>query len=400
MRRVNHPSRLIALSAIALVVASCGGGGGSGGPCAKAYSLAFANAIGTAPSIPDRLNTCGVKVRNNGNSLERVTEAVIVVFNNSNNTGGVQNPYYWLWTKNTHYSTNGQARGDMLQVGDEWQLKRQSYVIGGQAFEDFELPLDFYIGWPISGSVLEKDSLHVSFLSRVSYPSDPDFGATEGAYWMYFKIKNGVVSGTVVHPPVIAAGTNATWQLVPVDDTSGYRIDWYWDSMLQSSSSNSYTFTKTMPVAGSYSLRIDQKLYDTTYTFNYNIVVPLNLQLSGPAVQMPSEMHQYSISVSGGTAPYSYLWKLNGSNYGTTSSVTTWGWNAYENHTLDVTVTDANSVVGHSSINIFVNNGECDPQEPGCNASLRASPISTKAPPKLPARRPTVQDEAPTTRRP
>jgi hypothetical protein len=317
--------------------------------------------------------------------------------------GGVSidSTFFWFWTKNTAYTSGGTLRGDTLQASGVWVTVRDNWVpeVGGPAVTDFELPLDVHVGWPISGNQ-EKDSLHMKFWTPTSF-ADATYGNHKGVYWKWFKVRNGVQnSATVTHPNTIQAGYSASWDLVPDDDTLSYRVQWYWNGTVDSAFADKFTFTKTMPVAGTYTGRVDQVLYDTTYTFTWNVVVPLNLQLNGAPVVMPSETNPYSISVSGGTPPYSYAWQLDGNNFGTGSSVTTPAWNAYENHYLAVTVTDANSVVGDAAIIIFVNNGECDPQDPGCNVSLRFDSATPRAPAKLPAGRPPVQPRTPTVRRP
>ena len=402
MSRAQSALRILAPLAGAVVLSSCASwfNKASKPKCGSDYSNAFGATVGAAPTLPVKLRPCGVKA--NKSSLVNILEPITIKFDNTaNGAQGISSSYYWFWTKNAHDYTNGPAKGDTLQASGEWQKTRELYVAysptynANHAFEDWEAPLDVHIGWPTSGGVLERDSLHMTFSTYASFP-DATYGNYSGVYWLWFNVRNGVVSATVVEPSSLQSGISATWDLVPSDDTTGYRVDWYWEGSLQSSFQDKFTFTKTMPVAGTYTLRADQHLYDTTFTFTRSVVVPVNVTLTGSAMVSNSVTNYYSASASGGTAGYSYQWYIDGSPYSTASSFAAPYWVLYSDHHVEVFVTDANGATGYADIWVFVSS--CDPEDPNCQPELRANPRS--APVRPPPKQRPVNVTQPMLRRP
>jgi hypothetical protein len=166
--------------------------------------------------------------------------------------------------------------------------------------------------------------------------------------------------------------------LVPSVDTIGYGYEWYWDGVYQPGWEDVRRMKRNLPVAGTYTLRVDQILLDTVFTTTKTIVVPVTTNVSGPPIVEPWVSNLYQVSATGGTAPYTYSWTVDGTYYGSGSSINTPAWNQYTEHDITVSVTDANAATGYAELHVFTNHG-CDPQEPGCNIELRALPAGAKS---------------------
>lgn len=208
---------------------------------------------------------------------------------------------------------------------------------------------------------------------------DATYGTNAVVWWKWLTIRNGVQdSATVTHPPIVLPGTNASWTLVPDDDTLAYKVKWYWNGALDASFNNHFTFTRAMPVAGTYTARVDQILFDTTFTHAWSVIVPVNVTLTGNALVSNSVTNYYSASASGGTAAYSYQWNIDGSPFTTSSSFAAPYCALYSDHHLEVFVTDAIGATGYADIWVFVST--CDPEDSGCQVELRANPTPKKVP--------------------
>lgn len=381
-------------TAVLLSAAACKKENKSG--CGTGFSEAFSASVGSNLTLPAPFSDCGMKASKT--SLRRLIDIVQLDVTLTWQGGVItDSTFYWFWTKNTAYTSGGNLRGDTLQSAGLFTLVRDNFVpeVGQPAISRFQIPLDVYVGWPISGP-LERDSLHMRFWTPKSFP-DATYGNNYGVYWKWWRVTNGVQNSATVTQPSspISSGYQASWTLVPPDDTMGYHVKWFWNGNIESSFNDHFTYSKTMPIAGTYTLRVDQILYDTTYTKSYNIVVPVNVTLSGDAIVSSAATNHYSVSASGGTAPYSYSWSIDGTPYTTSTSFDAPYWATYSDHHLEATVTDANGATGYADLWVFVSS--CDPQDSNCQSSLRASP---QAPKRLPGRTPPPGTRQPTARRP
>lgn len=365
--------------------------------CKAGRSAAFSNIIGKAPTLQQRFAQCGIKLKR-ADTLNVIEEVRMQFDLNMNNNVGLNNSNFWLWTKNTYYA-NATPRGDVLQSSGVWVLTRASYVEwspthgANHSFEDFKVQLDFYVGYPISGTTKEKDSLHLWFDSNQSY-TDATYGNNNGVYWKWFNVKRGVASGSVSNPSAVV-GYPTTGSLTPTDDTVGYQTNWYWNGTIDSSAHNLFAFTRTPSLAGTYTLRADQILFDTTFTTTHSVVVPVNVTLNGSATVSNTVTNYYSATPSGGTSPYTYAWSIDGNAYSTSSSFAAPYWATYSDHWVEVTVTDANGATGFADIHVFVSS--CDPEDPECQPELRASDAPKRT---APSKRPLGRTLTPTVRRP
>lgn len=354
--------------AVALLALSCSSSSSSsGGAC---QYLGSANWWQTIDDfwVPEELQTCSYQLGQA--DTFRVIENASFTFNTyqNGNNGPVLGHYYRLWTKNTAYA-NGSPRPDTLQNSGYW-VQVSSEVIDYKTYLYEQLPLNFVVGWPPETGKAERESLYVEFGSSVSRSnaSGSPFGNYDGDFLQVSRVLRGIGAGSIA--PVL--GASQTWALVPTGDTLGYRYQWYVDGVPQSEA-DERTFTYTFASAGAHTLRVDQKLLDTTYIVTTNVTVPLTVYKYGPSEVAPYTTHEFTASATMGTGPYSYSWEVDGSPAGTGSSL--WWLFQTPQAIVEITVhaTDANNNTGLRSGTVYVNTG-CDPEDPECEEQLRAAP--------------------------
>lgn len=296
---------------------------------------------------------------------------------------GAESGTYSFSTMNTAATEGGAALGKVTQINKaNWVVVRQQYWVntsgGDVLYEDMQLPLQVTLGYPREAGKLERDSLHLQYWSRVTR-SDPDFPDDSGVYVAATDvILDDTIPGAVGGLSAGTVGVEQGWQFVPSTDSMGYRYTWYVNNVPQTTWKGFYMLWYTPTVAGTHTIRLDQKLVDTTYVLTKVITVPIPTGISGPVTVNPWVTNSYSALVSNGTAPYSYHWTVDGNYYSSNSSITTPAWNQLTEHTITLTVTDANSATGYADMQVFTSGGECDINDPNCHIEERLPQTSAR----------------------
>jgi hypothetical protein len=362
----------------AIVVAAslaCGGGGPpetSGGPCQVLYSKNWEYTVSDF-SAPRELSHCKLPLYQA--DTFRVSGGITFRFNtNENGNSGGESNYYRIWTKNTAYTQNGTARGDTLQNSGIWFVDT-GYVESGKYYEEIELPLQFVTNWPVVTNLIERDSISIYYLSRISRSSgSKPFGNYAGEFLAVSSVKRDTLPALISGPAGVDAGTG------------GFGYNWYVDGTPIPENNDLKTLYATLSTAGTHTIRVDQLLLDTTFIVTKSVEVPITTSVDGPAIVQSGTSNQYSAGLAHGTAPYTYVWTIDASYYGTGSSIYAPAWSAYTDHWITVTGTDANGATGYAEKSVYANQG-CDPEDPGCQPELRSAPAEAKRP-VTPARKP------------
>jgi hypothetical protein len=151
---------------------------------------------------------------------------------------------------------------------------------------------------------------------------------------------------------------NYTWKAVVPVDTTSYRYAWRVDGALKSATSRSFTtyHVSGQPKLTSMIIRTDQSRDSATWTLK---VLPI-VSIQGPAEVRPADACVWNAYVSGGTPPYQYSWRLNGTPVGNNSNIYSAQMPASTNQ-LDVTVTDGLSSIATSQVFVWVHSSypEC-----------------------------------------
>lgn len=112
-----------------------------------------------------------------------------------------------------------------------------------------------------------------------------------------------------------------------------------------------------------------------------NQTTPPQLGVTGPFIVQAGTTHEYAVDfVPGGSAPYTYRWFRDGVLVGEGPTISLSFPTAATAHQLVVDVTDPNEYWQQRQISISVNNGQCDPADPGCHEYIRVPPPSRPSP--------------------
>jgi len=101
--------------------------------------------------------------------------------------------------------------------------------------------------------------------------------------------------------------------------------------------------------------------------------------ISGPNTVQEFTTNTWTASASAGIPPYSYQWTIDGSNAGTSTSITAGGsWGGGESHAIVLTATDAAGRVGSTEVDVYVlfacTPPDCPPEELSLGArSIRSA---------------------------
>lgn len=356
-----------------LVAAACSGGppSTSGGAC---QTLPSANwtAITYDFVVPPELGTCSFKLSRADTMY--VTGLVEFMFNTARNNGQgtVSGNFFRLWTKNTANS-DGSPIAPFVQDSGYFVL-HSSPVVNGETHIKFQLPLEFFVGWRPETTKFERESLYVHFGSLVSRPNPTGspFGDYDGDLIHVSQVIRGETTpGNIAVVSAPGAGVATSMLLVPSSDTLGYRYQWYVDGAPKSGE-EARSFSHTFPLAGNYTVRVDQRLLDTTFVVTKSVTVPLNVFKYGPSEVAPYTGHEFTAAAAAGTGPYTFVWHVNGTPVETGSTLN-WYFNQPETSVeVAVYATDANQATGSVSGWVTVTSG-CDPADPGCEDQLRES---------------------------
>jgi pimeloyl-ACP methyl ester carboxylesterase len=81
---------------------------------------------------------------------------------------------------------------------------------------------------------------------------------------------------------------------------------------------------------------------------------PPTASISGPSAVVENTSATWTGGVTGGTAPYTYAWTVDGFAAGSGTSVTDGPWAGGSSHTIGLTVTDARGLNSSSSLSVYV----------------------------------------------
>lgn len=229
-----------------------------------------------------------------------------------------------------------------------------------------------------SSSVIEQDSLHVSYYTWQMHPGGHGFPPQPIAEaFVRTPVVISNAPGTITGYNLVAANASNMWRVVPDWDTTGYRFRWFVDGVQQMSDTGA-TLTRAFSSVGTHTIRNDQLTSDAAALTSTLVVdVPVPVTLSGPSVVHPWAWNTWTTSATAGTPPFTYSWYLDG-NYaggGTTlqrslDTPATW-------RHLSVSVVDALGVAGAATLMVHVNTGSCAPEDSNCMESLRSNAPGT-----------------------
>lgn len=303
---------------------------------------------------------------------------------------GPSGHYFYYWTKQTRDAQNN-VRSPFVQ--DEGYWSEEDVNVGesptGNTEYEMGLPLTVVLALaPESSTKPQHDSLKAYFTANQARTTSAPFSAWDAAIILVADIVRGVTpDGDVGGVSTVPAGSTETWSHAPsAGDTLGFRYQWFVNGTPQAADTGA-RMTRSFSTAGTYTLRVDQTLIDTTYTYSKSVTVQLAVSISGPGEVAPYTSEQYSASASGGTAPYTYQWQFNGGGSSSGSSAYSPSFSPSSSNTVTVTATDATSKTGTATMYIYAATG-CDPNDPECHIELRAQPTPAKK--AAPVKRPVV----------
>lgn len=390
-----YKTRLLAgVLALAITQWGCFGGGSGSvpSPCAAVPSPGWADQVlwmripGTVGACPTTYSTTQTITWN--------TSIVLDVATGKNGYFLPVSPYYEMWIKNTATANGSPIAPYKQSEGEIWfgDLSPVYYPNAGGLVYRGIATFEYTWGYPAQAGKLERDSLFMSYVVNganpgLSYPVS--FVASNRAgWWGYTDIVRDNTPGVIQGPYTGEAGSAQSWRLVPSWDTTGYAYQWFVNGVAQTSDTGAI-LARTFGSAGTYNLRVDQTLSDSTrYTVTRTYVVPLTLNVSGPSTLNPGETGTWSVNAGAGAPPYTYQWYWNGSPAGTGTSMSGSSFEAASIQFIDVEVTDANGNTGAHSTYVNILTGTCGPESPpGCQEAIRANAATRLAPKMRPALR-------------
>lgn len=142
-----------------------------------------------------------------------------------------------------------------------------------------------------------------------------------------------------------------TWKAVVPTETTSYRYAWRVDGTLQSAATRSFTtyLVGGQPSITAIKIRTDQTRDSTTWTLK---VLP-QVSIQGPTEVRPTESCVWNAYVTGGTPPFQYAWRIDGTPIAGNSNVLSAQLSG-SSALLDVTVTDALASTAYAQIGIGV----------------------------------------------
>jgi hypothetical protein len=199
-----------------------------------------------------------------------------------------------------------------------------------------------------------------------------DWGTQSGAREHFFGI-DGSITAQPTSPQFSYFFTDHGSQNVTVLDGGGSTIRTLLNDALSPPGSRTiswdgYTDQGTLATTGSYRFKVlassayacsGQPCYTKSLTTSWFSFQgdpgPPQVSISGPSVLMENEEGGWIAVVSGGTAPYSYQWWVDGTSAGSSESTTGGPWLGGSYHIIDLTVTDALGRTGSSWLGVQVN---------------------------------------------
>lgn len=246
----------------------------------------------------------------------------------------------------TFGGTSGWATGNFIRPSSpEVIYAHRQDVVGNRL--DIGLP---YVGvaesWgDTTGGQLERLGVDADSLAVV-VPNTP--GARSATLSFLFtaagsytaSIKN--LSGTVVKTLLWNHASYSGWQTIGWDgkDDSGILVPYGSYSALISFVSG-YTYDSLTPRTASKS---------------FTLVPLMSTGISGPTLVVKGTSHTWTSSITGGTSPYTYSWKKNGTAVGSSASYTSTT-STCGPFTLSLTVTDSQTHTASASFGVDVTGG-------------------------------------------
>lgn len=180
--------------------------------------------------------------------------------------------------------------------------------------------------------------------------------------WLIIPGNNQFGTPSISGPLSVPVGQSATWISAPGRDTISYLYQWRQNgSNLTGATGAAYGASYTAP--GTYSLsvvstRSDYSADTTTVTVN----AVFSASVSGPTAVRPSPCsYNYTVSKTGGVAPVTHTWLIDGSPVSGTSNSKSVSWTTSGPHTIAVNVADAvgNTTFANLNVNVSSSNPAC-----------------------------------------
>ena len=214
----------------------------------------------------------------------------------------------------------------------------------------------YTIGATPASGLTESDSLAMTFPTHVSY-----LNLSYAAAYSKVKIIRTNIAGTIIGASPVRTGDYNGFRMRPDWDTTLYRYQWYVNGT-PGTSDTAATFARSFPTHGSYTLRADQILADSSVLSSYlSVTAQMNVGITGSSTLNNGDTGYWSVVVGGGHAPYSCTWYIDSSVAQTGScDLSQAFYDAPATHYISVSVTDNDAATASSTspdFNVTIHSG-------------------------------------------
>jgi hypothetical protein len=164
-----------------------------------------------------------------------------------------------------------------------------------------------------------------------------------------------VTPGYLMAPAAPVAGNATTFRAITGVDTNAYNFSWRVDGT--SRSNNDADLVTQFATAGSHQVVVyATNASDKVDTMPATVLVRVNVSFTGSESMKSGGTTTFSAVLSGGTSPYTYVWKLNGATVSTSS---TYRYTFRNSAQLALSVKDARGNTGSNSATLVMIDPNC-----------------------------------------
>jgi len=187
-----------------------------------------------------------------------------------------------------------------------------------------------------------RDSGHFNFLTNA--------GVALGGILLPGNVSTS--SPSVAGPNSVLVGTTGTWRAVPQRDTVSYLYQWQLDGQ-NITGATFPTHTGSLLTVGNHTLSVTVEQSDySTQTANYSVSATFGASIAGWTSVRRNSQCTWSATTQGGSQPFQYSWKKNGTTIGGNSAEITTFFGSTGNLTVDVTDSYGNSTNAYLAVTV------------------------------------------------